>query len=438
MTLLASVFTIAPSDIDGRQRLSDPTGEEYEPPVAGLLPVTGLRVTANSHNSQTIEWDHDGVGIDGFAVNAWIEGQDDAWQDIATGTGPGVLIQVNTPLPEGYLVRYRVAAGIAGPPLQLSAWAEIEETTLLNPASGGDTQLTQITFFHNFENFTEGQEIRGTGNGFTTCRNFTCKIPTAGPHGGYYPEAAYAGTKCGHTYLSTVQNPGSSYSPPPITADGTTGWGWWGYVLESIPEPQEGCEMWWRKAIFWPTDAQTSTSGTHMKQQRFMRQNSQGSQGSSECCILGDMKMALHQETVPDTFPNGYGGYTDRRTWDAPPVVEGTWTLIEAYFKFSSDMSQAKAAYWQDGKPYGREEGTMQTMVGTGEWVHSLYMGTYWNNGIENYGNYQEQWYDQVAVAIQGPTNQGQINDAQYLDTDEDGYTFIGTAVNTTAGAGNH
>ena len=406
MALASSTFVITPNPIDGKQRLSDPTGV-YVPPVETITPVTNLQVTENLYNSQTITWDHSGTGIDNYIVELWIAGEP-GWVEVGT-PAPGTKTWTTNGLPAETIIRHRVATTGSS---QVSAWLEVDATTPASPVAGGDTDLTKITFFYNFEHLANGTSIYDAPEPFTTCRNFTCTT-----------SRAYAGTRCGHTKLDT-SDPRSSET------NQINGYGYWGYALNNLPKPYHGCEMWWRKAIYWPTNAGYTTNVKFLKQQRKMRRvrgPSDANSGSTETSLSQDgtrrqLREAENCLDIPGTSSGIYRyGY--------PAVLPGKWTMIEAYTLFHVDSYTGISAAWVDGQPVGRF--FSQTMAATDEWARYLYMGTYWNGGIERAGGFSEQFYDQIAVAIRGETNEGYIDDTPWLSRDSDGHLFIGMATNT-------
>jgi hypothetical protein len=251
MTLTPTTFTINPNQYDGRQRLSDPTGT-YEPTVNTLQPVTGLTISETTYNSQRLTWQHDEAdGIEGYWIDIWVADSDDTWRFLA-GPFVGTKTYVSTGLPAETYIRYRVAAAIADTPTnQLSAWTEVDGNTATSPVAGGDvTNLRALTFFYNFEGLPNGPSMQDlSGSPFTAARNMTVDANMQGIGG--------AGTQCAHTYLSEGTN------GEKLTEEGYTGFQHYGYKLDSLPEILEGGECWFRKAIFWPTNApyQVSNGG---------------------------------------------------------------------------------------------------------------------------------------------------------------------------------
>jgi hypothetical protein len=416
MALNSTTFTLVPNTYDGRQRLSDPSGT-YEPTVPTLQPVTALSISDTTHNEQTLTWQHDeGDGIQGYIIDIWVAEQDTTWRFLQTVYIP-TKTYTSTGLPPSRYIRYRVAAGIDGTPIQISEWKEVDGSTLANPnaGSGDGTDLLSLTFFTNFEGLAHNSYMnQNMPSRFEACDNFTVDANKGGVGG--------PGTKCGHTFIQGNNS--------------TTGWGDWGYYLKGLPRPIHGAEVWWRQAIFWPTNANTNHgSGGGLKQMRMERNTISGlNRGATELLLMSggahDKEQKISVEYVgEDSFIDEDGYPTSGYFMGPPGLVFGRWNFIEMYCKFHEDKTIGEIASWIDGVPAGRANS--YTMGDTSEWNWGYYFGTYWND-YEFRSDYQEQWYDQIAIAQQGPVyGGGTANDMQYLDTDINGYPFIGTAINT-------
>jgi hypothetical protein len=411
MALTDTTFILLPNQYDGRQRLSDPLGE-WQPGVVGLQPVTGLTISNTTHNSQQVSWQHDeGDGIEGYQVDIWVAAQDLTWRVIA-GPLVGTKTITSSGLPAERSIRYRVAAYIDGTPVQYSSWAEVDGVTSTSPVSGGETNLLELTFFYNFQGLSDGQKLRNSymaGSPFSACENFTVDGNKQGAGG--------PGTNCAHTFLQGNNS--------------TTGWADWGYALTNLAnKPIHGAEVWWRQAVFWPTNAYFGSSGAGLKQMRMERNTISGSnRGATELLLASNKEQLLSVEYVDPTHDDGYGGLTTGYMMGPPALTFGKWTFIEMYCKFHEDKNIGEVASWIDGVPAGRVFGP--TMGDTQEWNWGMYFATYWN-GYESRSDYNEQWYDQIAIAHQGPMyNAADATDEQYLAIDINGYNHIGTAINT-------
>lgn len=410
MTLTSTTFTLTPNQYDGRQRLSDPAGT-YQPPAQTLQPVTGLAISNTTSSSQTLSWQHDeGDGIEGYVIDIWVTNQDSTWRRL-TAVAVGTKTYVSSGLPGGRYVRYRVAAAIETP-YQISAWTEVDGNTLAAPGGGTETNLLQLTWFYNFEHLSPGESISGR-DGFSTCDNFTCDA-------GKQPVAPN-GTRCGHTFHDTNSS----------SEDG--GYGEWGYAQNGLPNPVEGCEVWWRTAIFWPTNAYYGSSGALLKQMRFRRHSIAGTEnrGSTETGLNSDKTLRLSVEFVDKYLTDEYGNPTTSYKFDNAVITFGRWVWYETYMLLSPDPNVGEVAVWIDGEPSGRvTTPTLSRPSAGADKQDEYFYGTYWN-GFDSSRPYSEQWYDQIAIAQDGPIQGGTANDKQYLATDSQGYRYIGTATNT-------
>jgi hypothetical protein len=173
-----------------------------------------------------------------------------------------------------------------------------------------------------------------------------------------------------------------------------------------------------------------------LKQMRMERNTISGNynRGATELLLKSggihnrEQKLSV-EYVVEDNFLDEYGKPTSGYYMGPPALQFGKWSFIEMYCKFHEDKNIGEVASWIDGVPAGRAHS--YTMGDQGEWNWGYYFGTYWN-GYENRSDYQEQWYDQIALAQQGPLyGGGTANDAQHLTEDRDGYLHIGTAINT-------
>ena len=371
--------------------LEDPGNPE--PDV--IEPVTSFTIDDNSHSYQVLSWDHSTVDIDGYALYKQVAG-DTEWAVLAT-IDKDTKTYTSSGLPADTLIKYRIYAGTVDPDAA-SDFREVQGTTDEQPDyGGGDTALNSLTYFNNFEQYSNGQGLQGN-DGFDECENFTCDTGKA-----------YAGTRSGHTWI----------------ADGDTGFGRWGYGLHTA-RAREGSEVWWRMAVYWPSwsNPKPMDSSPYLKQFRkiLRRITDSDNGGSMEHSIRNDGSLRMLRQCE---YGNNVPGTDDNKwVYDYPGITLGGWTMIESYTKFSTSDSGGENACWINGTPVGRV--TCQTLGrGSGYELKHYYMGTNWNGGAPGY---QEQWYDQLAIAIEGPTNQGNKSDLQYLDTDSNGYPFIGMA----------
>jgi hypothetical protein len=424
MALTSTTFVLVPNQYDGRQRLSDPLGT-LAPASPGLQPVTALTISNTTENTQALTWQHDeSDGVEGYQVDIWIANQDTEWRYLDYRL-VGTKTYTASGLPSDRYIRYRVAAWIEGPPIQYSAWAEVDGSTSVNPGSGGTTDLTQLSYFNNFEhhNHTTGLNLYGADR-FSANRNMS--LDTRKAYGG--------GSQCANTYLSEGTN------GEPYTEEGYSGWGYWGWnMVNYFPHVQSGGEIWFRQAIFWPAGASANTSRQTLKQFRMHKSTSGGAHLDYLNFQLNytTWKFELILEGVDHPFTDQWGNPTARLPMpEGPAWPRGEWVMLETYFKLSSATGGGIAACWVNDVPAGREN--VRTLTNSSDVMDRVSWATHWNEGIDEAGGFQEQWLDQIAVAIQGPTSAGVRNDAQYLSTDEDGYKFIGSTVNNTPGAGNH
>lgn len=423
MVLPTSTFQIKPNIYDGKQRLSDPDGT-YTPPPAALEPVANLTLTGNTNNSQTMTWTHSGSNIDGYVVEVWVAGVDTGWREVGS-VGPSTYTWTTTGLPAETYIRHRVAAGIASSGV-LSAWQELDATTEQNPASGGTTDLANLTFFYNFEHLSHGDQMQDR-DGFGACQNFSCDT-----------SRSVAGSRCGHTFIDVNS---WSRSDDRESPDGPTGFRYWGYKLgdnANFPKPYVGCEVWWRQYTYWPSNA-IINAGINLKQFRMMKNDrySGAGKGGTEVGIsaVNGHVLRFHPEGGPYLYTDAYGNPTSAHTFfGTPPIQFGAWNCVEVYNKMGSTVETSSTNVWINGVAIGPipsvtfREDTNQ--------VFAFYMGTYWNNGIYGAGGYQEQWYDQIAIAMHGQTSLGFLDDRDKLSRDAAGHLWIGLDVNTVAGAG--
>lgn len=424
MALTSVQFIIKANPVDGKQRLSDPDGV-YEPAPGGpeIQPVSGLQVVDNTHNSQTLAWSYGGAinDIDGFVIDIWPEGESD-WTRYASVDNTTFDRQI-TGLSSLKRYQYRVASAIEAP-YQLSPWSEVEATTIAAPSSGGSTVLTDLVFFKNFEHLSPGDRLSSRpGEPFTACGNMTCSNARS-----------YAGNLSAHSYLDNTS---------PLTSDGYTGWGDWGFEMTGLPVAYQGCEVWWRIAVWWPPGTDTSTGVELLKQQRMGKiQPNVNQRGASELGVSpnrnadGSAPLVVDNEWC-DSIPghtDTWGKPTSLKTLGPPGMKFGEWAMMEQHVLWHVDETKGKCSSWINGVPVERI--TTQTWPEADDETNRLLMHTYWNGGIvRGSRNYAEVWYDQIAVAYNGPTNVGNIDNRGSMSIDINGKYHIGMAINTTSGA---
>jgi hypothetical protein len=112
----------------------------------------------------------------------------------------------------------------------------------------------------------------------------------------------------------------------------------------------------------------------------------------------------------------------------------GEWSMVEQHVLWHEDETQGVCSSWINGVPVDRI--TTQTMPESYDVTNRLLMHTYWNGGIVKSGrNRADVWYDQIAVAYNGPTTVGNIDNRGSMSIDSNGKYHIGMAINTTSGA---
>lgn len=171
--------------------------------------------------------------------------------------------------------------------------------------------------------------------------------------------------------------------------------------------------------MFWPTGSGYAVGNPYLKQFRLMRRkasNPDVNRGSSEISLRDNYYMRGEVEFEPADVPG-----TGSSLWDfhAPPMPKGRWCMVETYHLLARNNGIQQC--WIDGVSCGRV--VRPTMIGADDAVHWFLMGTYWNNGARKL---EEQWYDQIAIAMDGPVIGGTANDKQYLSRDPDGDYWIG------------
>jgi hypothetical protein len=461
MTLQHTTFVIVPSIVDGRQRLEDPTGQVWEPDGNALVPVTGLQVTINGVNNQRIEWVHAGTdGLDGYAVNAWVDGVDNDWQDIgAVLIGEGIRYKdYPSTLPQGTLVRYRVASAI-GEPLQLSAWAFTEATTL---TSSEDTDLTMIVGSYS---------MRVPGNSETPKSKYLLHhaydayftdppipIPPSGSVQRCYREDLIEGWKGSNpdTYGWEKERRDTPYNNPGLSGHGTkwpTAQGYpsnWNY---GYGMPSKGSEIWFRMRSYYEPGFNWDTSqgmiedlsnagGTGMK---WYRPNMYAC--TDNTYNLENLNFHMAGPQSHETVDSGYNTIrvsagnvnadwpdhplTQNSFWPFPggsTVETGRWFTLEIYMSLDTlsydDGGICVYRLWKDGLEVG--EFTHLANINQGRWdtvggyCSRLMWGQNWNGGVPRS---QPMHNCDLAWAYKIP---GGRDDTPYMTTDANGLKMIG------------
>lgn len=416
MAIPSIVYTLKPNAA-GDQLTNDPDGLSV--PGITIPTPTGFKIDSTTSSSLTFSWNSvTDPNIDGFEVeinedgSGWVQANPTFYDDLDRSGG-------SYGLAADTYYGHRCRAGKVNPDSSLTtsawsneAWQTTDETIILPPPTGGTTNLAALPVFENFERFSNGTKFTdATSSGdWGACDNLT--VDTSRPFPGL--------TRSGKTWLRSGQGQESNGR--------STGYGYWGYDCRHAPEVAHGGEIWWRQAFYFPANASVNAGGNpQLKTFRLMRHRS--GQNYSKSTGVG----ITHPEHYPITIVEGSSGSIkppgSDTTWHEFPtsIPFGRWTMVEVYCSLHTSSSVGAQACWIDGQLVGLIK--RQTAESTSDYVGSLYLGTYWNGGVEAAGGYQEHWYSQIAVASRGPTTGGSRDDTPNMDYDPvSGLPFIGMA----------
>jgi hypothetical protein len=189
---------------------------------------------------------------------------------------------------------------------------------------------------------------------------------------------------------------------------GETGWGHWGYGLESLPKLRAGDELWYRVAMFFPEEFDFWTDHGSLKTFRFCRQTI--SDKKNRGCV--DMQIQASGSWRIGSEYDNWG-----KSWlqvKGGKVVKGEWGLFEVYMKMGDPGIMRM---WKDGVLFA-EYNQFETLQEGAQFLRVLQF-TYWNGSAPKT---QGMLMDHITVFIQGQGYAGK----QYLSTDVAGNRYIG------------
>lgn len=263
---------------------------------------------------------------------------------------------------------------------------------------------------HDFEDGKPGD----TANGFVS--KLTGGFDDAAGGSLYSTKHVYKGTQSGSTTIKT----------------GDTGWSRWGGQFNLPKSLGVGDELWWKVAIYIPSDFQFDNGHGLGKGMRIKTTgaNATGNGGyidnyfkgykASGCRMHG-----VFNEASGDTFEannpstkdgnncdpkfNNSSGFNRLNVGD--PIPRDQWVVFEQYVKFSAYPNAGIYRMWQDGKLVFEDTKTWILVSPTSVANYTL-LFTYWNAGSPKDNTV---WVDDVVLTNQQPDN-----------TDSFGNPFLG------------
>ena len=280
-----------------------------------------------------------------------------------------------------------------------SAWREVSQQTSGGATpSPGDTDLSRIEFYEDFESGSNGQAVE----------NFTDLV--AADNGTCDTSESYSGSRCMRTFIT----------------GGQEGYGDWGFRYYPGAKAGRGGQVWVRIAAKYPSDFNYSAS-PRLKCLRWHRRRITSSGGDVNAYYIDAyLKQNGWSVIVEDTWTKYYnpsgGNWVEIN--EGGPGTGANWHLFEMAVGLDHrSVGDGGAGYirmWTDGQLIANiDRVTMdQSIPSTAD---SFLWHTYWNG---NAPKTQHHWVDSVAIAVQG----GGRNDLEHLDVDSNGYPYIGTA----------
>ena len=230
----------------------------------------------------------------------------------------------------------------------------------------------------------------------------------------------------GSSLYSTQHVYEGSQSASTTIQAGEHGFGTFGGRFD-FPDLGVGDEIWWRVALFFPTDFQFDSGGNLGKGMRIHTTKDNGSLNAGYIDIYfrdnlynvnnaGDMHYVFNEASGVDFAANNpertalnSSGFSRKEV--GSPIVKGQWVVFEQYVKFTADPDAGIYRVWQDGELVFQDMETyiLQTPTSIADFT---YLFTYWNatSPKEN-----TVWVDDVVITNERPNN-----------TDSFGNPFIG------------
>lgn len=287
-----------------------------------------------------------------------------------------------------------------------SEWAPEAWTNTLQdviPPPAGDTDLTQILRYWNFDDYALGSNVENvpgiTNTASTSATGQTCTVVTDPLNSGR------------HAAKDTL---------PPNTIDGFPAWGC--IILTPDMRISQGEEAWIRvftrflPSFTYKSDAGAGTIDNSFKVIRFKTRD--GPEWDSE--------INYQQTTKVWAFsPFGRWNGPDSGGWSMGTAehIDGQWHCIEMYIRADSGRTNGNIRVWHDGIPLDDQWCNGNTLSTAGDdYIKEMLWYTWWDQQYNNDTNYA--WWRDMAMAVRTGTR----DDTAHMDTDSNGFPFIGLA----------